>query len=299
MNKIQITLTEGAIRHSYLRVPPEFFPTETHGGSNKGNAAVRRFKIITDTGESLDSDYDATKGFVRARFGTYFREAGLHPNDVLTIERISDYEYRLYRIQTRVLLFKYRGDAWAKLDEIKQIFAQDGYDFQRERFQVSYGSIRPANGDVCICMSNDRKQLDFVCRLRTPSKNPKGLYDYIEPLFFEQPVDYSDVFDDPPYRVFKPANNGENERTVLFNLSDFPDKLSQLRSVIFEKNKPQAEEIAAYLGGAREAAINHPAEKGNNASAVPKNLILFGPPGTGKTYQTKSIALNIISEVPR
>jgi len=192
----------------------------------------------------------------------------------------------------RVFFFKYAVDNWGDIDKIKSIFDKKGYDSQ-EGTLTSYG-VEPKNGDIFICLCKDTNEIQFMCRIRSPSvKNKK--YDYVKPLFLNSPVNFeTQVSPRQSYQLFRPGDKSENTRAVLFDLSSFQKELEQIKNALIENNPVQKEEILSYFPDQNMKQI--PGLKGIPTLKFAKNVILYGPPGTGKTFKTKEFALSIISE---
>ncbi|MXQ72303.1 hypothetical protein [Aeromonas caviae] len=71
MNFLQIKLTQGNINqgHFYLQDCRNFFPAASFGGKNKSLAGIPISVMFDGTGESVETDIDATKRLFRVARG--------------------------------------------------------------------------------------------------------------------------------------------------------------------------------------------------------------------------------------
>lgn len=156
----------------------------------------------------------------------------------------------------KVLLFKYSESehgGWGHLEKIKSIFRKnkkdkndefDHQDLDKRRIQ-NYG-VKWENGDTILCMCNETQLINFICKVRVPSKE-NGLFDYTTPLFLQKPINFEyEINSEPLYKLLNPGKS-KNPRTTLFNLSDFGNILNLIKSKIIEDNPSQRKEIEEYF----------------------------------------------------
>ena len=100
MNFLQIELTQGNINqgHFYLADCRHFFPASCFGGKNKSLAGIPVSVMFDGTGESVETDIDATKRLFRVargqskRFLSFFScKAG----DTIYIQQDASGNYRV------------------------------------------------------------------------------------------------------------------------------------------------------------------------------------------------------------
>lgn len=87
---MKIKLTEGAVRNGYvpINLVSAPFPDSIRGGDGEGDAG-EPVRFRTDSGWEFQSDVRAPggdSGRIRTRFGTYFKERGVQPGDVIEIQ---------------------------------------------------------------------------------------------------------------------------------------------------------------------------------------------------------------------
>jgi 5-methylcytosine-specific restriction enzyme B len=100
---LKIKLTQGAVDNGYLhfKLSDSIFPEDCNGGNTESEAG-QKVSLITETGNQYETDIRAGSGNVariRARFGSYFKDIGAKENDIITISRVSDFEYRVEKHQ--------------------------------------------------------------------------------------------------------------------------------------------------------------------------------------------------------
>lgn len=85
---LRVKLTEGAIKNGYLafNLTDSPFP-ESMNGDSSGTVLGESARFRTDSGETFDSDIRATdtSGRLRHRLGTYFRDVGAVPGDIIEV----------------------------------------------------------------------------------------------------------------------------------------------------------------------------------------------------------------------
>lgn len=122
----------------------------------------------------------------------------------------------------------------------------------------------------------------------------------------EKPISnkYSD-FDGKPTAFWNKFNNISdvlNQQQTIFSAIEKELNRAQ-KSSYFKHNKKELEKMAFDADFRKEALdqlktitiTDEPMEKPDKTSAIPLNQILFGAPGTGKTYHTKKMAVEIIN----
>jgi flagellar biosynthesis GTPase FlhF len=146
-----------------------------------------------------------------------------------------------------------------------------------------------------ICLFNEDKKIYFLTKIRIPSYDKEGYFDYINPLFLDNPVEFEQISQTPIYLLFKPKGIVENTRTVLFDLLPFKEYYEQIKKAIIDNNKNQETLIRKYLP---DIVIESPNSSNITSSSMDdnKNMILYGPPGTGKTFSTKKKAIELIGD---
>jgi len=95
-----IRLTEGAINNSYigLREHKDFFPRDSIGASGKKKGKGKPLRLyVAGIAEAIDTDIAGDKMFFRWRgWSRFFDLHKLHAGDKVVIEKVSDYEYKVY-----------------------------------------------------------------------------------------------------------------------------------------------------------------------------------------------------------
>ena len=122
----------------------------------------------------------------------------------------------------------------------------------------------------------------------------------------EKPISnkYSD-FDGKPTAFWNKFNNISdvlNQQQTIFSAIEKELNRAQ-KSSYFKHNKKELEKMAFDAHFRKEVLdqlktitiTDEPMEKPDKTSAIPLNQILFGAPGTGKTYHTKKMAVEIIN----
>lgn len=122
----------------------------------------------------------------------------------------------------------------------------------------------------------------------------------------EKPISnkYSD-FDGKPTAFWNKFNNISdvlNQQQTIFSAIEKELNRAQ-KSSYFKHNKKELEKMAFDADFRKEVLdqlktitiTDEPMEKPDKTSAIPLNQILFGAPGTGKTYHTKKMAVEIIN----
>ena len=93
--------------HIYLGAHGDFFPQEAYGGSNKSKGLGR---LLTVRAEGVPNPIKTDlaprsgKGFIfrkRSWLGSFFKKHQIKDGDVVAIERIGPFEYRLYPFKSR------------------------------------------------------------------------------------------------------------------------------------------------------------------------------------------------------
>src|SRR5690606_5130299 len=92
----------------------------------------------------------------------------------------------------------------------------------------------------------------------------------------------------------KSVDSITHKNKVDFNSEDCIEKTIEALNELFEYTYPLLIEKAKSLKGTFENN-NQMEENKNSDPNIPLNQILFGAPGTGKTYNTKRIAVEIIN----
>ena len=122
----------------------------------------------------------------------------------------------------------------------------------------------------------------------------------------EKPISnkYSD-FDGKPTAFWNKFNNISdvlNQQQTIFSAIEKELNRAQ-KSSYFKHNKKELEKMAFDADFRKEVLdqlktitiTDEPMEKPDKTSAIPLSQILFGAPGTGKTYHTKKMAVEIIN----
>ena len=164
---------------------------------------------------------------------------------ILFIERGKPLEGKMTGMKPKVLLFKYNKDRWGEIEDIKRVFEADEYDYQPNKL-ASYG-IEPEDKDRCLGILKDTMEICFICRIRKPSQDENGEFDFVDPIFFENPLDFKTMSTEPLYKLFRPSGTGELTRAVLFNLSEFSEHLEEIKEKLIQLNPSQSGEIRKYF----------------------------------------------------
>lgn len=96
------TFTDNGVKNSnnyfYLTGNLDFFPQDSHGGSNQMFAGNELIFHIVGREEPIYSDIDSTKPFIRKRhwLRDFIHRHNLSGGDDIVIERVSDREYLIY-----------------------------------------------------------------------------------------------------------------------------------------------------------------------------------------------------------
>jgi DNA modification methylase len=107
-----IALTRGNLRnsHVYITQHHDFFPEECYGESTTGEGAGKKIRLIVDglaqaveTDIAKRRDTGRPRNFFRRRawVGRFFRHHGLREGDVVAIERLDRFVYRIYPLESR------------------------------------------------------------------------------------------------------------------------------------------------------------------------------------------------------
>jgi putative endonuclease len=122
----------------------------------------------------------------------------------------------------------------------------------------------------------------------------------------EEPIsNKSSDFDGKPTAFWNKFNNISdvlNQQQTIFSAIEKELNRAQ-KSSYFKHNKKELEKMAFDADFRKEVLdqlktitiTDEPMEKPDKTSAIPLNQILFGAPGTGKTYHTKKMAVEIIN----
>ena len=169
-----------------------------------------------------------------------------------------------------------------------------------ERFGLQEGDER-----LVFNLSN-KNQIVFTIGQRyvwniEPCENASKFY-----TISEEPISnkYLD-FDGKPTAFWNKFNNISdvlNQQQTIFSAIEKELNRTQI-SGFLKHNKKELEKMAFDADFRKEVLdqlktitiTNEPMEKPDKTSAIPLNQILFGAPGTGKTYHTKKMAVEIIN----
>ena len=169
-----------------------------------------------------------------------------------------------------------------------------------ERFGLQEGDKR------LVFNVNDKNQIVFTIGQRyiwniEPCENASKFY-----TISEEPISnkYLD-FDGKPTAFWNKFNNISdvlNQQQTIFSAIEKELNRTQI-SGFLKHNKKELEKMAFDADFRKEVLdqlktitiTNEPMEKPDKTSAIPLNQILFGAPGTGKTYHTKKMAVEIIN----
>jgi hypothetical protein len=105
-DRIVITLTQGNINnhHVYLSRHLDFFPRDAIGAKNRQGGQGRLLKLhFEKLAGTAETDIAPDHKIFRLRdrrWDEFFRRHDLHAGDKVTIERISEYEYRVARLRS-------------------------------------------------------------------------------------------------------------------------------------------------------------------------------------------------------
>lgn len=125
-SKRLISITGGNLRnhHLYISGYHDFFPEECYGGSNRRKAAGHRLTLIVDgLPEPVQTDIAKSSGSGRARsffrkrawVGQFFQRHGLHEGDIVAIERLDRFTYRVYPSGGRTIGSRKSADRGSKV----------------------------------------------------------------------------------------------------------------------------------------------------------------------------------------
>lgn len=169
-----------------------------------------------------------------------------------------------------------------------------------ERFGLQEGDKR------LVFNVNDKNQIVFTIGQRyvwniEPCENASKFY-----TISEEPISnkYLD-FDGKPTAFWNEFNNISdvlNQQQTIFSAIEKELNRSQ-KSSFLESNKKELEKMAFDADFRKEVLdqlktitiTNEPMKNADKTPVIPLNQILFGAPGTGKTYHTKKMAVEIIN----
>ena len=169
-----------------------------------------------------------------------------------------------------------------------------------ERFGLQEGDKR------LVFNVNNEGQIVFTIGQRYVWITGTNEEDFKFEVISEKPISnkYSD-FDGKPTAFWNKFNNISdvlNQQQTIFSAIEKELNRAQ-KSSYFKHNKKELEKMAFDAHFRKEVLdqlktitiTDEPMEKPDKTSAVPLNQILFGAPGTGKTYHTKKMAVEIIN----
>jgi len=138
-------------------------------------------------------------------------------------------------------------------------------------------------GDIVFCVQeSDMTQLVGFATIASPSNN--GFFKFISGLHLNHPIKYN----------YKPIQffQGYNHYAIasFFVVDRTWDTTNKLINSVLKFNPQQADRIIHMLGSKMILKDN------SGTSKLSLNIILFGPPGTGKTYNTKIRAVKALEE---
>lgn len=169
-----------------------------------------------------------------------------------------------------------------------------------ERFGLQEGDKR------LVFNVNNEGQIVFTIGQRYVWITGTNEEDFKFEVISEKPISnkYSD-FDGKPTAFWNKFNNISdvlNQQQTIFSAIEKELNRAQ-KSSYFKHNKKELEKMAFDAHFRKEVLdqlktitiTDEPMEKPDKTSAIPLNQILFGAPGTGKTYHTKKMAVEIIN----
>ena len=169
-----------------------------------------------------------------------------------------------------------------------------------ERFGLQAGDKR------LVFNVNNEGQIVFTIGQRYVWITGTNEEDFKFEVISEKPISnkYSD-FDGKPTAFWNKFNNISdvlNQQQTIFSAIEKELNRAQ-KSSYFKHNKKELEKMAFDAHFRKEVLdqlktitiTDEPMEKPDKTSAIPLNQILFGAPGTGKTYHTKKMAVEIIN----
>ena len=169
-----------------------------------------------------------------------------------------------------------------------------------ERFGLQEGDER------LVFNVNDEGQIVFTIGQRYVWITGTNEEDFKFEVISEKPISnkYSD-FDGKPTAFWNGFNNISEvlkHQQSIFNAIEKELNRAQI-SGFLKHNKKELEKMAFDADFRKEVLdqlktitiTDEPMEKPDKTSAIPLNQILFGAPGTGKTYHTKKMAVEIIN----
>ena len=112
MTRRLIPLTPGNLRnnHVYITQHHDFFPKECYGEAKAGKGTGKKLKLIVDgLPEAVETDIAKNRNTGRPRnffrrrawVGRFFKHHGLREGDVIAIERLDRFIYRVYPLESR------------------------------------------------------------------------------------------------------------------------------------------------------------------------------------------------------
>jgi hypothetical protein len=100
MGKISIIVTQGTINNGYLKIGNrQFFPRDAFGASNAKQGVGRLLRLhLSGINQTIVTDITEDKLIFRNRkwFTPFYNHYQLHPGDEITIEKVSESDYRIY-----------------------------------------------------------------------------------------------------------------------------------------------------------------------------------------------------------
>ena len=169
-----------------------------------------------------------------------------------------------------------------------------------ERFGLQEGDKR------LVFNVNNEGQIVFTIGQRYVWITGTNEEDFKFEVISEKPISnkYSD-FDGKPTAFWNKFNNISdvlNQQQTIFSAIEKELNRSQ-KSSFLESNKKELEKMAFDADFRKEVLdqlktitiTNEPMKNADKTPVIPLNQILFGAPGTGKTYHTKKMAVEIIN----
>ena len=98
LEKVELTAGQIDNNHVSVRQIRDFFPADSIGSSNRHKGLGKMLRLhVRGFAKPIETDIAGDKGIFRTRcWGQFFRTHDLKPGDCIIIEKLAEYEYKMY-----------------------------------------------------------------------------------------------------------------------------------------------------------------------------------------------------------